>query len=110
MAKYHGNIGFGVMTEKDDGIWDEDIVEREYYGDISRMANSFRDQEVVIPGLTMNNTFSVLADSYIFENLANIRYLIYMGVRWVVKDLEVRQPRLIIRVGGQYHGATPKGP
>jgi hypothetical protein len=36
-----------------------------------------------------------------------MRYVEWAGVRWDVTDVEVQRPRLILRLGGVYHGPLP---
>ena len=35
MGKWFGKIGYAVTAETEPGIWEEQIVERDYYGDIT---------------------------------------------------------------------------
>ena len=36
MDKFYGKIGFSSTKETSPGIWTEEIVDKEYYGDILR--------------------------------------------------------------------------
>ena len=35
MSRWYGKIGFSVQEETSPGIWNEVVVEKNYYGDIS---------------------------------------------------------------------------
>ena len=48
-----------------------------------------------------------MADSYAEENFFAIKYVRWMGARWVVTNVEVRRPRLILNLGEVYNGPTP---
>ena len=36
MAKFYGKIGYAVRMEIRPGVWDDEITEREYFGDLLR--------------------------------------------------------------------------
>ena len=38
MAKFYGAIGYAVTEETKPGVWTEKIIERMYYGDLTRNA------------------------------------------------------------------------
>ena len=35
MAKWYGKIGYAVTEMTEPGIWEEKVVERDYYGDMT---------------------------------------------------------------------------
>lgn len=106
MAKYFGKIGFAETAESVPGVWKEQIVEHEYYGDITRnmssrhQANSNELNEDIL----LSNQISVLADPYAFHNFQSIRYIEWMNTKWKVSSVEVQFPRLILEIGGVYNG------
>ena len=34
MSKWFGKIGYAIQKESEPGIWEEEIIERDYYGDL----------------------------------------------------------------------------
>lgn len=102
--KYYGAIGYGETKEIRPGVWEEQIEERAYYGDILRCRQQFQAAGKVNDDMTLTNEFSILADPYALEKYAFMRYIVYGGIRWRINDVELQYPRLIIRVGGVYHG------
>ena len=105
MAKYYGMIGFGSTEETDPSIFEDVIVERPYSGDIIRNTRRWSQKEYPTGNLTISNEFSVIGDPYAFENFHAIRYLTWMGSKWVVESIDATQyPRLILTVGGLYNG------
>lgn len=104
--RYHGNIGFGKSQEIVPGVWDDVIIERPYYGDVVRDTRNFTETDKVNNDLTIGNSFSIVADGYIFENLASIRYIEWAGSRWTITEVVQQTPRLLIRVGSVYNGPT----
>ena len=61
----------------------------------------------VIDDVSVNNSISVVADSYANQHFMNIRYVLWQGVRWTVQSVEVKHPRLILYIGTVYNGPTP---
>lgn len=107
MTRYSGVIGYAEEVHQRDGIWEnEKIVERTYYGDVNRVSRSLQNGSDVLPDITIQNTISVVADAYAYENFMNIKYITYGGVNWVVSSVEVNRPRLNLTLGGRYNGPT----
>ena len=107
MAKYCGMIGFSSSSETKPGVWEDVVTERKYRGDIVRdYRRSYRTDEVV-RDYNISNTFSIVADSYMYENFQFLKYLRYLGVAWKIESVEVQYPRLLISVGGVWNGAVP---
>lgn len=104
MAKYFGKIGYAETAETKPGVWREQIVEREYYGDVTRNIRRYDSANQVNDNLNISNEISIVADPYAYENFHTMRYIIYMGTKWKVSNVEVQYPRLILSIGGVYNG------
>lgn len=108
MAKFHGNIGFAEQYEKTPGYWTERIVEKEYFGEeISLSYNARSGSETTNDELTVNKRISVVANDYAFKNFQFMKYVIYMGVKWKITNVEPQYPRLILSIGGVYNAKSP---
>lgn len=107
MAKYYGVIGYAETVEKAKGVWEDSIVERVYSGDILRNNRRFQSGEKLNNDLEVTNEFSIVCDPYAQQNFHNIRYISWMGSRWIVRTVEVEFPRLRLTIGGIYNGPTP---
>lgn len=112
MAKFYGEIGFGETVEDPagSGVWIDHIVEKSYYGDVVRDSLRFREGDKINNDLTVSNSISIVADAYANEHITAMRYIKWQGVPWIVSNVDVRRPRLEIRLGGIYNGqpaATP---
>ena len=102
--RFHGIVGF-VDTEKTaPGVQTQTkITERPYYGDVLRwnpreeVSNDQANDE-----LTLSNQISILADHYANQHFIFIKYVIWMGVKWRVRDVNVNYPRLNLSLGGVY--------
>lgn len=103
MAKFTGTLGYGVTAEVRPGVWEDTIVERPTRGDIQNLSMNVIQGEGVNDGLKLNHRFSITADPYMYDNYTNIRYVVYLGVKWKVSSVQVQRPKLIIQVGEVYH-------
>ena len=106
MARFYGVVGYAETVEKAPGVWDNDIIERPYFGDVLRNTRQFREGQDVTGDLTVSNSISIVADAYANEHFFAIRYVEWAGGFWVVSDVEVQAPRLLLRLGGVYNGPT----
>jgi hypothetical protein len=104
MAKFHGAIGYGESVEIADGVWDDVVTEREYYGDVIRNSITLQNGQTVNNDLTVGNSISIIADAYAGERFFAIRYVEWAGALWTVSDITVERPRLLLRLGGVYNG------
>lgn len=106
MAKFYGEIGYGETVETAPGVWTDQIVEYSYYGDVVRNMMKPQEVEKLNNDLSVNNSISIVADAYANEHFFAIRYIKWAGTRWTISDVEVRAPRLLLRLGGVYNGPT----
>ena len=104
MARFYGEVGYGTTVEINPGVWDDTIIEQKYYGDVIRDTRKLEIGDRVVPNITTGNSISIVADPYALEHFFAIRYVKWMGTLWVVTEVEVKQPRLILRLGGVYNG------
>lgn len=103
MAKFCGKIGFFTTVETKPGIWEEQFIEKTYYGDITRNISRYQQTENVNGSISINNTISIVADPYATNNFQYMRYLILNGVKWNITSAEVEYPRIILSIGGLYN-------
>jgi hypothetical protein len=106
MAKFHGSIGYGETVETAPGVWQDNIVEHNYFGDVVRNTRRLQEGEYLNNDLSVGNSISVVADAYANEHFFAIRYIKWAGALWTVSDVEVQSPRLLLRLGGVYNGPT----
>lgn len=103
MAKFHGMIGFVHTEETAPGVHSEVVTERQYKGDVIRNTRRFENGEHLNDNLTINNQFSVIGDSFVYQNFPAMRYIKWMGSSWKITNVEVQRPRLILTIGGVYN-------
>lgn len=106
MAKYFGKIGFAHNVEIRKGVYDDVITERDFKGDLIRPSVKSGSDAQINSDLTTGNSVSIIMDAYLQENLFAIKYVVWMGVRWSAKKVDVVHPRLTIALGEVYNGPT----
>lgn len=109
MARFYGKVGYekpGTVTK---GIWTADIIERDHQGDVLDAARSLEPSDKVNDDFRLQNRISIVADAFAYENFAYIKYVSWMGVLWEVTSVKVERPRLILALGGVYHGKRATG-
>ncbi len=108
MAKFFGKVGYGETVESTpgSGVWADEIVEYEYYGDVVRNTRKLQEGEFLNNDISVGNSISIVTDAYANEHFFAIRYIQWAGVLWTVESVEVQSPRLLLRLGGVYNGPT----
>lgn len=104
MAKWYGNIGFIKPVEVEPGIWKNEIVEHQYYGDVIRNTRGLQPSDGVNDNINLSNNISIISDPYANQNFHYIKYAEFMGTNWNVTNVDVQYPRLILTMGGVYNG------
>lgn len=109
MAKFHGEIGYGFKMEvpEGSGVWVDQMVERTYFGDVTQSIRKLEYEEKLNADISVQNVISILADQYAYEHFFAVKYIRWMGALWTVTTVEVKSPRLILRLGSVYNGPTP---
>lgn len=103
MAKYYGPIGYSLTSETAPGVWTEEIIERDYIGDVIRNTRRWKNGEHLNDDIVINHTISIIADPFAFTNFYAMRYVKWMGTNWKITNVEVQTPRIILTIGGVYN-------
>ena len=109
MAKFYGKIGYALMTETAPGVYRPTIIERNYYGDVTKDMRRLEGSNQVNEDVNISNQISIVADPFAYQNFCTMRYVEYMGANWKVTNVDVRYPRLLLTLGGVYNGTTASG-
>lgn len=105
MAKFYGKIGYSEGTvEVRPGVWKDIPVERSYYGDVIRNSRKLESDQKVNADISVGNSISIVADAYAYKHFFAIRYVSWQGALWIVENVSVEPPRLVLRLGGKYNG------
>ena len=110
MARFYGKIGYGESVETKPGVWQDVIIEKEYYGDVLRVSRQLKETENLNDDITIGNSFRIVADAYASTHFFAMRYIEWQGARWTIQNVDVdtdNKSRLSIRPGGVYNGPGP---
>lgn len=108
MSKWFGKIGYAIQKETEPGIWEDKIVERDYYGDLLTDNRKRQTNNNVLDEITLSNMVSIIADPFAYNNCSCMAYAEIMGTRWKISEVEVKHPRLNLTIGGVYNGDTSR--
>jgi hypothetical protein len=110
MTKFFGEVGYGETVDQGDGVHKLVITTRNYQGDVIRPSRRYSNDVKVNSDLSVGNAISIVADGYANDHFFAIRYVKWRGALWQVDRIDVESPRLILTLGGAYHGPTPVVP
>lgn len=107
--KFYDAVGFAESVERPEGsgVYEDIITERMLYGEVLRNTRALAEGDKVNNDRSIGNRFSLMNDPYSGANFNSIRYIKWMGKRYLVTQIEVVPPRLLLTPGGVYHGPTP---
>ena len=105
--RYSGKIGFGTQVEVSSGVWDDEITEVDYLGEVLQSTERLSSSDSISPRYTTTTSISVLSDGVLKERYSDARYVNFMGVNWMVSSIIHKPPRIEIFLGEEYHGPTP---
>ena len=100
MNKWYGAIGYADNVEVEPGLHEDQIIEKQYFGDITRNVRKLQTSGEINDDLNLSNTISIVADPYANQNFYKMRYAEFNGTKWKITDVEVQYPRLILTLGG----------
>ena len=103
MARYHGYVGYAIDVEAYPGVWEEQISEHEYFGDVLKNRINMQLGSVVNAKITISNSISIIADPFAFEHVYAMRYVTYLGKKWSILNVSIERPRIILTLGGLYN-------
>lgn len=106
MARFSGLVGFAHTARTRPGVSSEVITEKgPYYGNVKRKSLTMQQSDSINTELRTTNTIEIMADDkYVNENIFAIRYVVWAGTPWLVTEVTVERPRLLLRLGGVYRG------
>ena len=90
MAKFYGKIGYAVRMEIRPGVWDDEITEREYFGDLVRNTSRYQTSDKLNDDINISNEISIVADPFAYQNFHAMRYVEFMGAKWKISSVEVQ--------------------
>lgn len=111
MAKFYGPIGFALQPEESvPGNWITPVVEKNYRGDVLTNQVLIQSGEKVNNDVSIDNSISIVADAYVYDNIAFLKYVVWNKIAWNIQSFSINRPRIILKIGGVYNGERPISP
>lgn len=104
MAKFYGVIGYAIQTETAPGVWENQITEKNYRGDIVLSQQRWQEKEGANDEFNLDNSISIMADAYAYINSGFMKYIVWHGHKWNIQSLAINRPRIVLQIGGLYNG------
>lgn len=107
--KFSGLVGYCYSVEGTgdrEGIWEDVITERKYTGDVLQFNPRWDAGKDIHDDQRLVNKISIVADAFVMEHVADLKYIRWQGVKWKIIAIEVLRPRLILTLGGVWHGTS----
>lgn len=106
--RFHGKVGYGISTNRGNGVWSDDITERTYNGTVLSATRNLEESDKVNDNIRLQNRISIMADAFALEHFLDMKYVEWEGTLWKVASAEPERPRIVITAGGVYDGPTPE--
>lgn len=104
MSRWFGKVGYDDTADRGDDVWESNITERAYYGDVLEFSSRWDSKsDKVNDDLRIGNSISIIADAYAYQSFSQIKYVEFMGAKWEVTNVKVQPPRLILSLGGVWN-------
>lgn len=107
MAKFYGSIGYALLKETRPGVWTDSIIEKKYRGDVVLDQRRWQSAEKLNDDLNLDNSISIVADKYAYQNLGHMKYIVWDNIAWKIQSININRPRIVIQIGGVYNGERP---
>lgn len=104
MAKFYGVIGYAIQKETAPGVWEDEIIEKNYRGDVGLNQFRWQNGDKINDDLNIDNSISIIADEYAYNTYGYMKYIIWHGQKWKIQSLAINRPRIVIQIGGLYNG------
>ena len=103
--KYRGMIGYEVTVPREPGsdVYVSQIEEHPYRGDVIKNTYNREAGEWLNDNIKVSNSIQIVADPFALAHCQNIKYCTWLKQKWTVASVEIDQPNLILRLGGEYH-------
>lgn len=102
--KWYGNVGYREQVETEPGIWEDEIIVRQYYGEVIRNNRLLQSAGEMHDKVNVSNQISIVADAYARQHIYSMLYVEFEGIKWKVSNVDVQPPRLVLTLGGLFNG------
>lgn len=104
--RWAGKIGYATLTEVKPGTWEDVITEVDALGELKQSTEPLDSADSILPRYRTTTSVSVLSDGKRIPD-AGLRYITWQGTNWQINTVSRQWPRIVIYIGGEYHGPLP---
>ena len=104
MARFCGIVGYVSYEETRPGIYEDIVTERKYYGDVLNNKSRWEKTDHLNDDINISSEISILADAFAYQHFSEIKYVEFMGAKWLVVSALPERPRITLTLGGLYNG------
>ena len=111
--RFSGMVGYCYSIEGTgdrEGIWQDVVKEKRYFGDVLQFNPRWDAGKDILDDQRVLNKISIVADAFGLGHFGDLKYVEWQGSKWKVTAVEVQRPRLILTLGGVWHGPTKRAP
>ena len=101
--KFYGEVGFVKTTVNEISVAEESVIRLPYYGEIIRDRRRINSSDKIVKDVSIQNEISIVADKFMTDNLAWIKFVNWHGIDWSVDTVEINYPRINLTLGGVYN-------
>ena len=101
--KAYLEVGFADTVETAPSVWQEVITPKKYYCEIEKRSYKYASADTVNNEPNANVGISIVGDSYAFNHLSNLRYVLYQNVKRRITSATPSPPRIDIEFNGVYN-------
>lgn len=103
MAKWHGKIGFSTQVETEPSVYEQQIVEKSYYGEMTKASRRWVIRNEINDDLNISNILIIYADPYATDHFGDMTYVVYLNKKWKIQDASFDYPKITLSLGGLYN-------
>lgn len=100
--RFVGEVGFADTVETSPGIFEEQITPRRYRGTVTTDAHRLTVDDTVNGQIKTGAIISVLADKELLTRAFDVRWVMYLGVKWKPSYVDIRHPRVVFTLGDRF--------
>ena len=101
--KFYGEVGFVKTIVNEVSVAEESVTLVPYYGEIIRDKRRIDSSDKIVKDISLQNEVSIVADKFMTDNLAWIKFVKWRGINWSVDSVDINYPRITLSLGGVYN-------
>lgn len=101
-------LGVTGQQEVRPGIWEDVNVEVPVLGTVKQTTEVLEGGDNILPRHVTTTSISVPAREVGLRDNSDIRYIIFKGIPWQIRNIVDEPPKIVIFIGEKYNGPRPE--